>query len=83
MVEGSRSQNGQVASNDKNNFSYRSYNWQCLFVLLCVSGCSVRTVRLEKIAATELLEHALSDDFFEISNKIAYDRALTFFSVVS
>jgi hypothetical protein len=41
------------------------------------------TVRLEKIAATELLEHALSDDFFEISNKIAYDRALTFFSVVS
>ena len=40
-------------------------------------------VRLEKIAATELLEHALSDDFFEISNKIAYDRALTFFSVVS
>ena len=43
----------------------------------------VPTVRLEKIAATELLEHALSDDFFEISNKIAYDRALTFFSVVS
>jgi hypothetical protein len=36
-----------------------------------------------KIAATELLEHAVSDDFFEISNKIAYDRALAFFSVVS
>lgn len=48
---------------------------------LCNAYCKYK--RLEKIAATEHLEHALSDDFFEISNKIAYDRALTFFSVVS
>jgi hypothetical protein len=37
---------------------------------LCNAYCKYK--RLEKIAATEHLEHALSDDFFEISNRRAY-----------